>query len=350
MRPSEAFTLAVSFIEDADQVDDDVGSPELLLQLVCIMDIGFDECDGRVDDQATVTFAPACQYTHPVSLLCQFVYQVPADVVEGDVCDYPLARNLILLVVAAFVCGLVLQRLGQPVILGYIAAGIILGPHTGGLTVSSIHDIERLAEIGVALLLFALGLEFSLKDLSPVRKVALIGTPIQMVLTTALGFGIGHTMGWEWKDALWLGACISLSSTMVILKTLMNQGWLGTLSSKVERWIRRVGAKTREKKIQLRVNTSLAIFLEEERFQMLDELQNRYRMRIEIQDDPRLVEPLRGARLPQRRHGLSGARAAALRCGPRWSRLAVTRSTHALPVPDTGARRGQVRVCAAFFG
>ena len=144
-----------------------------------------------------------------------------------------IATDIILLIVAAFGCGLVLQRLGQPVILGYIAAGVILGPHTGGLTVSNVEDIERLAEIGVALLLFALGLEFSLKDLQPVKKVALIGTPIQIVLTIGLGSGIGHLMGWDWKQSLWLGACISLSSTMVILKTLMNQGWLGTLSSKV---------------------------------------------------------------------------------------------------------------------
>ncbi len=144
-----------------------------------------------------------------------------------------IATDIILLVVAAFACGLVLQRLGQPVILGYIAAGIILGPHTGGVTVSNIHEIERLAEIGVALLLFALGLEFSLKDLKPVKKVALIGTPIQIILTIGLGLGIGSLMGWDWKHSLWLGALISLSSTMVILKTLMNQGWLGTLSSKV---------------------------------------------------------------------------------------------------------------------
>ena len=144
-----------------------------------------------------------------------------------------IATDIILLVVTAFGCGLVVQRLGQPLIVGYIAAGVILGPHTGGLTVSNTHDIERLAEIGVALLLFALGLEFSLKDLKPVKKVALIGTPIQMLLTIGLGFGIGELFGWEWKSSLWLGACISLSSTMVILKTLMNQGWLGTLSSKV---------------------------------------------------------------------------------------------------------------------
>ncbi len=144
-----------------------------------------------------------------------------------------IATDIILLIVVAFGCGVLLQRLGQPIILGYIAAGIILGPHTGGVTVSNIHEIEKLAEIGVALLLFALGLEFSLKDLKPVKKIALIGTPIQIILTTGLGFGIGHLTGWEWRDSLWLGACISLSSTMVILKTLMNQGWLGTLSSKV---------------------------------------------------------------------------------------------------------------------
>ena len=144
-----------------------------------------------------------------------------------------IATDIILLVVAAFFCGLVMQRLGQPLVLGYIAAGIILGPHTGGLTVSDIHDIEHLAEIGIVLLLFALGLEFSLKDLKPVKLVALVGTPIQMALTIGLGFGIGHLLGLDWKPSLWLGALVSLSSTMVILKTLMNQGWLGTLSSKV---------------------------------------------------------------------------------------------------------------------
>lgn len=143
-----------------------------------------------------------------------------------------IATDIILLIVAAFFCGLLIQRLGQPLIIGYIAAGILLGPHAGGL-ISNLHEIELLSEIGIALLLFALGLEFSLRDLKPVYKVALIGTPIQIVLTLGLGFGIGQVMGWDWKPSLWLGALITLSSTMVILKTLMNQGWLGTLSSKV---------------------------------------------------------------------------------------------------------------------
>ncbi len=144
-----------------------------------------------------------------------------------------IATDIILLVVAAFFCGLIMQRMGQPLILGYILAGVVLGPHTGGVTVSGLHEIELLAEIGIALLLFALGLEFSLKDLKPVKKIALIGTPIQIFLTIGLGFGIGTLLGLPWKPSLWLGALISLSSTMVLLKTLMNQGWLGTLSSKV---------------------------------------------------------------------------------------------------------------------
>ena len=144
-----------------------------------------------------------------------------------------ITTDIILLVLAAFFCGLLMQRLRQPLILGYILAGVILGPHTGGLTITEVHDIERLAEIGVALLLFALGLEFSHKDLKPVKYIALVGTPLQMILTTGLGIGIGKLMGWDLKTSVWFGAMISLSSTMVLLKTLMNQGWLGTLSSKV---------------------------------------------------------------------------------------------------------------------
>lgn len=144
-----------------------------------------------------------------------------------------ITTDIIILIVTAFFCGLLMQRLKQPLILGYVLAGILLGPYTGGVTITEVHDIELLAEIGVALLLFALGLEFSLKDLKPVKHIALIGTPLQMLLTIGFGTAVGRIFGWEWSTSLWFGALISLSSTMVILKTLMNQGWLGTLSSKV---------------------------------------------------------------------------------------------------------------------
>jgi monovalent cation:H+ antiporter-2, CPA2 family len=144
-----------------------------------------------------------------------------------------IAADIAIIVVAGLIGGIIAQRLRQPLILGYILAGVIVGPYTGGVTVVEVHDIELLAEIGVALLLFALGLEFSLKELRPVARVALIGTPIQIGLTMALGYGIGQWLGMSWIHALWLGGLIALSSTMVVLKSLSNQGRMGTLSSRV---------------------------------------------------------------------------------------------------------------------
>ena len=144
-----------------------------------------------------------------------------------------IAADIAIIIVAALIGGLIAQMLKQPLILGYILAGVVVGPHTGGITVTEIHNIELLAEIGVALLLFALGLEFSFKELKPVRKVALIGTPIQMILTIAYGYAVGRWLGFGEIASLWIGALISLSSTMVILKSMMNRGLMGTLSSRV---------------------------------------------------------------------------------------------------------------------
>jgi len=144
-----------------------------------------------------------------------------------------IAGDIVIIVMAALLGGLIAQMLKQPLILGYILAGVVVGPYTGGVTISDIHSIEKLAEIGVALLLFALGLEFSLRELRPVRAIALFGTPVQIILTTLYGFGIGRILGWSWTSSVWFGALISLSSTMVLIKTLEKQGMMGTLSSRV---------------------------------------------------------------------------------------------------------------------
>ncbi len=144
-----------------------------------------------------------------------------------------IATDIVIIVIAALVGGFFANLLKQPLIIGYLLVGVLIGPYTPGIHVSNTHDIEMLAEIGVALLLFALGLQFSLKELKPVRKIALIGTPIQLILTIAYGYLIGQLFGWEWKPSLWLGALISLSSTMVVLKTMMSRGLMGTLSSRV---------------------------------------------------------------------------------------------------------------------
>lgn len=144
-----------------------------------------------------------------------------------------IAGDIAIILVAALVGGVIAQRLGLPLILGYILAGVVVGPSTGGITISDAHDIELLAEIGVALLLFTIGLEFSLKELAPVKRVALIGTPIQLALTILFGYGIGTLLGFGWEEAIWFGAILSVSSTAVVLKSLGEQGVMGTLSSKV---------------------------------------------------------------------------------------------------------------------
>ncbi|PLX46810.1 MAG: portal protein [Desulfobulbaceae bacterium] len=142
-----------------------------------------------------------------------------------------ITADIVIIVVAALMGALIAQRLKQPLIVGYIFAGIVLGSISGVIRDS--HEIELLAEIGVALLLFALGLEFSLSELKPVRKIALLGTPIQIGLTILFGFWIATLFGWPAAKAIWCGALISLSSTMVTLKILMGRGLLGTLSGRV---------------------------------------------------------------------------------------------------------------------
>jgi CPA2 family monovalent cation:H+ antiporter-2 len=144
-----------------------------------------------------------------------------------------LASDIVIIVVAALCGALIAQKCKQPLIFGYILAGIVVGPYTGGISIDDIHEIELLAEIGIALLLFALGLEFSVNELKPVRAMALIGTPLQILLTIGFGYLIGFFSGFSSITSLWLGAILSLSSTMITLKTLMSRGLVGTLSSSV---------------------------------------------------------------------------------------------------------------------
>ena len=144
-----------------------------------------------------------------------------------------IAGDLVCIVLAALVGAAVARALRQPLIIGYILAGVAIGPHTGGYTVTEIHDIEKLAEIGVALLLFALGLEFSFAELRRFWRIALLGTPLQILLVGTSGYLVATYLGQSWSSALWFGAIISLSSTVVVLKTLSENDLLNSTAARV---------------------------------------------------------------------------------------------------------------------
>lgn len=144
-----------------------------------------------------------------------------------------IVADLIYIVLAALLGGFFAQLLRQPLIFGYILAGILVGPHTGGPTIERIHDIEMLAEIGVALLLFTLGLEFSFGELKRLARIAYVCAPLQILLSSLAGYLICVGMGFSWKDAIWIGGAISLSSTMVVIKTLSAQNAQDSQASRI---------------------------------------------------------------------------------------------------------------------
>lgn len=144
-----------------------------------------------------------------------------------------IAEDLILIILVGLITGLIASRVKIPPIIGYIIGGILIGPQTGIIGSANMHHIELLAEIGVALLLFSIGLDFSFKELKSVKSIALIGTPIQIVILAVFGMALGPYLGLTLVESIAFGMVISISSTMVVIKTLMSQGLTGTLSSRV---------------------------------------------------------------------------------------------------------------------
>lgn len=135
-------------------------------------------------------------------------------------------RDLAYVFGAAVVGGTVARLLRQPLILGYVLGGILVGPFTPGPTVADIHEFEVLAEIGVILLMYSIGLEFSFRDLLRVKWVAIIGAPLGILLSIALGLGVGSLLGWTWQCGVAMGAIISVASTMVLSRFLTERGQL----------------------------------------------------------------------------------------------------------------------------
>lgn len=119
------------------------------------------------------------------------------------------------------------QRFHQPVVLGYILAGLIIGPHTPPFPlITEPQSIQTLSELGVIFLLFGIGLEFNLRKLLRVGLVSMFAATTEILLMTWLGFTLGKLFGWSAMDSVFLGAILSVSSTTIIAKVLMEAGRL----------------------------------------------------------------------------------------------------------------------------
>ncbi len=141
--------------------------------------------------------------------------------------------GIAILLAAALVGGMIAHRLRQPVVLGYLVVGMAVGPHALGL-VTDLAMVEAAATIGVALLMFTLGLEISISQLRQVGKVGLWGGIAQIVLTFAIGLLVGFTLfHWPLAQSTIFGLVISLSSTAVCLKLLMERGELNSVHGRI---------------------------------------------------------------------------------------------------------------------
>src|SRR5262245_42116047 len=127
----------------------------------------------------------------------------------------------------ALILGYVTQRLGLSPILGYLLAGVAIGPFTPG-PVADAGISSQLAEVGVILLMFGVGLHFHLKDLLAVRKIAIPGAIGQSVIATLLGALVAHLLGWGWGAGIVLGIAVSVASTVVLMRVLLDNDQLGT--------------------------------------------------------------------------------------------------------------------------
>lgn len=145
---------------------------------------------------------------------------------------FRLLQDLAAVLVAAIACGAIFYQLKQPIIIGYLIGGLLVGPYALGF-VSDVHTIEMFAEIGVALLMFALGVEFSLKELKPVFKVAVIGGALQILLAIALTGGVASLFGLTLGAGVLLGCIIAISSTVIVLKVLMERGELDSMHGRI---------------------------------------------------------------------------------------------------------------------
>ncbi|HEX6704307.1 MAG TPA: YbaL family putative K(+) efflux transporter [Albitalea sp.] len=144
----------------------------------------------------------------------------------------PLITTLAAAFGLALLLGFVAARLKMPALVGYLLAGIAIGPATPGF-VADVDIAGQLAEVGVMLLMFGVGLHFSVQDLLSVRRIALPGAVVQMAVATAMGTGLAAAWGWSIASGLVFGLALSVASTVVLLKALERQGQVESVNGRI---------------------------------------------------------------------------------------------------------------------
>jgi CPA2 family monovalent cation:H+ antiporter-2 len=139
----------------------------------------------------------------------------------------PLISTVVVGLVLAFVLGAIAQRIRISPLVGYLLAGVVMGPFTPGY-VADQNIANELAEIGIILLMFGVGLHFSLKDLLSVRAIAVPGAVVQITAATVMGLGLGWTLGWSVGKGIMFGLALSTASTVVLLRALQERRLIET--------------------------------------------------------------------------------------------------------------------------
>ncbi|MFM7084335.1 MAG: cation:proton antiporter, partial [Hyphomicrobium sp.] len=146
--------------------------------------------------------------------------------------NFPIITTLAASFSVALFLGLLAERMKVPALVGYLIAGIIIGPATPGF-VADIEIASQLSEIGVMLLMFGVGLHFSFDDLMEVKSIAIPGALVQMTCATLLGMSAAMWWGWSWGNALVFGLSLSCASTVVLLKALEGRGLLESINGRI---------------------------------------------------------------------------------------------------------------------
>ncbi len=139
--------------------------------------------------------------------------------------ELAILKDIVIIFALSTLVNLVFSRYKIPTVVGYLLTGVIAGPHLLSL-IEARHEIELMAEIGVVLLLFTIGLEFSLSHLLKIRRIVFLGGFVQVIFTAAVFFGLSNLYGMQWKGALLMGFLAALSSSALVLKLLQERSEL----------------------------------------------------------------------------------------------------------------------------